>query len=836
MDLINLIQQSIVLTPNERLNRRLHKLYGEQRQQLGETVWLTPPICSLSTWYQQLYQLAIENLLTKKILISDSQLTEIWQQVFDNTIKNNDLIEPPRTVTEMIVAWQTLKQWRVTGTESGFNNTEEAKFFQACKRSVEKMLLNKKWITADDIPAQLTELALHTLLTDIKQVHLFAFDDITPQTQFFLNHLEKYGLRINHCDWQQPAQEVKLHAFSSPDQEYYAMANWAKAELENGKQQIACIVPDLTSSRSSIARIFNEVFYSHTLFENYAANSLFNISGGEPLVNLPMINTLFNLLVIFNSEFDYNVLSNILLSPYITYAETEKFARIKLDLQLRNKSLKIIYNQFLPYILLETCPEFNERWQTALKKSPVHLWLLPSAWAVWLADLLKTWGWPGERILDSQEYQQLEQLYSVLDQMTTLDDFSRKLNYNEFILLLKKLTGQIKFQIKTADTPVQILGMLEAAGSLYDCIWIAGLTDRAWPPAVNPNPYIPFELQRKLNMPHASSQRQYEYSQRMMVRWLNSAVSVHFSYAEFAGDEPLACSPLLNMYTRSDDTHLTLDWPLLIDMQQHKTAETLTESPYLAFVPNDEMNFGSSLFEQYVSCPFQAFAKQRLKSDEFQQPQQSWDARLRGTHAHAVMEKLWLQWQHSSTLLTLSDEEIYAQVEITIEAVLKKSFPMLIKPYRHDYIELEKARLLSIVLKWIKLEKMREPFSVYALEAKYHADIVGLNLRLKIDRVDITDTGHCVLIDYKSNVQTINDWFKTPPTKPQMLIYAGVLSQPPVVITYASLHPSDNKMKFIGVTDKDIVFPGTVPFNEVKNITVNSWDELLKNWQHQLQD
>lgn len=835
VDLIALTKNSIILTPNERLSRRLHRVFAEQMQTQKSSVWPMPSIMSLSTWHQQLYQTAIEQQLIKEVLLSHAQYTEVWHQIIDKFLIEKKFLEPPQTVMEMMSAWQILKQWQVNYKDITFTNTEEAKLFDQCASYVDKTLRKNNWLALDEIADRLCQLPLKSLMPNVNKIILFGFDEITPQSQALFDHLKRCAFEMENIDWEIPAINTTVHVTPSLEQEYYAMANWAHTQLMNGMQQITCIVPDLTSSRDLIARIFNEVFYPNALFENYSASKHFNISGGNSLASLPMINIVFNFLDMYQYEFDYNTISNIILSPFITAAETEKLTRIQLDLKLRDKSLKTVYQRylFLPTIE-ETCPAFGDVWKVILRYNPGSQYLPPTAWIQWLAGLLKHWGWPGERILNSQEYQQLQQWYAVMDELATLDDFCGQLNFNQFIYLLKQTVNNVKFQIKTTDAPVQILGMLEASGDLYDCIWIAGLTDKAWPPAVAPNPYIPFETQRRLNMPHASSQRQYDYSLKMMQRWLNSAPTIHFSYAEMAGDEPLACSPLLKPYVNKVEQTSSYEWSLPQQLHQVQKLETIAERPYVSYESDASITFSSSLFEQQVNCPFQAFAKQRLKSDEFKNPQQSWDRRLRGTNLHAVMEILWQRWQSSHALHQLSDDEIYEQVDATIESVLQKCFPSLLRPTKHDYYQLEKNRLLAIVLKWLQIEKTREPFLVHAIESKQQANIAGLVLNLKIDRIDKTETGHWILIDYKANTQNVNDWFKTPPHKPQMLLYASILDPKPDVITYASLHPTDHKMKFIGVAAEGIDFQGIKAFNTNKNIAATTWSDLLQDWQTQI--
>ncbi len=54
------------------------------------------------------------------------------------------------------------------------------------------------------------------------------------------------------------------------------------------------------------------------------------------------------------------------------------------------------------------------------------------------------------------------------------------------------------FKPEDEGAPVQVMGMLEAAGLRFDHLWIMGLHDEALPAAASPNPFLPYSLQRAI--------------------------------------------------------------------------------------------------------------------------------------------------------------------------------------------------------------------------------------------------------------------------------------------------------------------------------------------------
>ncbi|MBY0545382.1 MAG: PD-(D/E)XK nuclease family protein [Gammaproteobacteria bacterium] len=851
-DLLELAENSVILTPNERLSRRLHTLYGGQQLTKNNTVWPAPPILSLKHWLLELYQEALEVGLMSDILLSDAQYQALWQGVAKDNFTDYNFIHAQQTAIDMRAARQLLTQWQVHIRQDLFNASEEAKLFQLCSQQIDQLLKEKSFFTEDELPDKLNDEILASLLT-IRRVVLFAFDEITPQYVAFFERLKKQGILIETIDHRDKVSTCTQYALPSRDKEYYAMAQWAKKQLcENNSEKlpplnslrtsqhrkIICIVPDLNKTRTSLARIFYEVFHPESLFSPYSTSPWFNISGGVALSTLPMFQTVFTLLSLFNEKTNYSVISNFILSPFINMAETEKFQRIALDMKLRDTVLETLhYRDISPYRLNEYCPYLSQIWDVLKNADPSKKYCRPSEWVIWLSQLLMDCVWPGERTLNSEEYQQLQHWESVLTELSTLDDFCKPLNYSAFIALLKQRIDAIAFQIKTHDAPVQILGVLEAAGSLADAIWIAELTDKTWPPAVKPNPYIPLDLQHRLNMPHASSQRQYEYSLQMMQGWARSTEALYVSYAEREGDEVLAPSPLLKLFSPKIDNLSPSNPFLLYELIKEIPLETWIEPSHLPFSITTDRHFSASLFEQQITCPFKAFAVQRLKSIEFKTPQTSWDARRRGTNLHDTMEVLWKKWRHSNHLHALSEEALNQDIEQAVTQILKKNLAVFART--HTFFELEKARLTMIIRNWIPFEKSRPPFKVAAVEYKQYIlfplDKTSLSLSLRIDRIDHTDAGEWILIDYKTNAQSLQAWFENPPTQSQLPLYASLFKESLSGISYASLHPSSKKMKFTGIARHSELIPDVRALEQLPKTPTTSWDELIQHWKLQLQ-
>ena len=107
------------------------------------------------------------------------------------------------------------------------------------------------------------------------------------------------------------------------------------------------------------------------------------------------------------------------------------------------------------------------------------------------------------------------------------------------------MAAETVFQPQSSIKPVQILGILEAAGMSFDAVWLLGMDDKNWPPAPRPNPLLPAGLQRELGMPQASAEHELAFATGLMQGLERSAGTLIASYAQADADQPLLPSPLI---------------------------------------------------------------------------------------------------------------------------------------------------------------------------------------------------------------------------------------------------------------------------------------------------
>lgn len=89
------------------------------------------------------------------------------------------------------------------------------------------------------------------------------------------------------------------------------------------------------------------------------------------------------------------------------------------------------------------------------------------------------------------------------------------------------------------------------------------------------------------------------------------------------------------------------------------------------------------------------------------------------------------------------------------------------------YVELEADRLIKLVTEWLNFEAKRVPFIVAETEANTIRTISGLELKLRLDRVDRLVDGSLLVIDYKTGDVSPKAWNLPRPEDVQLPLYAG---------------------------------------------------------------
>ena len=102
---------------------------------------------------------------------------------------------------------------------------------------------------------------------------------------------------------------------------------------------------------------------------------------------------------------------------------------------------------------------------------------------------------------------------------------------------------------------------------------------------------------------------------------------------------------------------------------------------------------------------------------------------------------------------------------------------------------------------------------------------------IEIDRIDQTQNNKQVLIDYKTGEAKTSEWLGVRVLSPQLPLYATHLS--PSAVAFAQI--KRGSMKFRGVKDPSLNFPGLKVFSYQKHIESSEWSDLQDFWKEKIE-
>jgi ATP-dependent helicase/nuclease subunit B len=830
-----------VLTVNSRLALHLHKDYEIWQQAQGSLSWTTPSILPWNVWLQQQWQEAqFQQPGRLPSLLTEEQSLAVWEAVVFSSEQGKFLLNIQATARSAMQAWRLLRQWRQTVALLAAEVHPDTAAFHAWAGEFQSRCAKHRWLDQESLPDWLVDSLNAGDLSLDGNFLLLGFDELTPQHQAVISALHEQGAAVGQVEAEQEDGRVYQQPCSDSQAEIRQVALWLRHLMQqDAAASIGVVVPDLAALRDDIERIFDEVLLPDAVLDlQRQPQRPYNISLGRAMAQLPMVHIALTLLDVLRPLASLADWSRLLLSPWLTGADQELAARAQLDALLRRHGeARPSLHQVLrhsDYCGCERLSRLLQSLQQTLDELPRRQ--DPEGWARSFQHLLQQAGWPGDRSLDSEAYQTLQAWHKLLARFAALGQVTANLTYGEALKQLRQQAGSALFQAQSKNEPVQVLGVLEAAGVRFSHCWVMGLHDGVWPPSPSPNPFLPITLQRRLNMSHASAERELAYAEQVSRRLFAAAPEVIVSYPRREGDSDLRPSPMIaEAPPLPQAPWLEAELPRYRDqlfaarqLQQYSD----WQAPELPI--NTEVRGGTSLFKDQAACPFRAFARHRLNAEGLEAPQPGLDAAERGNLAHRMMELLWNELKDQRSLNSLDESALQAMVENVAAQVIEAEAEQYPQVFTERFAALEKGRLTKLALAWLVLEKERAPFEVAALEQERQVTLAGLNMKVKADRIDRLESAGEMIIDYKTGRTSTNDWFGERPNEPQLPLYAVTSEQEVTALAFATLRPGEMALKGVS-RDEGIakgIKPGEVDWYVQQGLWRDELNRLGENFRH----
>jgi len=822
-------RDALILTPNHRLAAKINDAWALA---IGKSVWRAPRVYSIDHWLKYCWdELQDQNhsLVSGLAVVGAQQSRYYWERAIakDDSAHSNSYAKIAADTLK------TLQNWNLSADQVP-GETPAVEYFKRWTNSFEELLQKNKLISQQSSWQLIQRGFEQAALPAETEIMLYGFQSIPPLQA---RVIETASSSIVKVDTDSTASKNNNQAYrlecQDPQAELRMAANWAAQQLKaKPEQRLGIIEPDLNNSLPQVARVVSEALKSEE------TEMLVNISAGTPLADTAVISAALELIAMLQYERPLNNWLQLLYSPFSAFDQLPLQYRVDCELALRKtRRFEFTLEKFLSTIMPD---EESQQIDQQHRQSIVDI-LQPlidlkrfskiktgtqknfTGWAQFFNQFLGDMDWPGSRSLNSIEYQQRQQWDGTIEQFCTLDNLGIEVGLATALKHLQLLAQDSVFHPKTADAPLQILGLLEGSGLHFDQLWIVGMHSQNFPASVAINPLLPADFQRQHEMPHSLPERELQIAQELLSAYKNNSQRLILSYPILRGEEQLEPSPLIRDIAVSSGAELLVEPeaypPWLAQPEQCE----LVEDRAPAYNPASEnIRGGSKLLENQAICPFNAFATHRLKAEPLEEPIQGLSAMDRGSLIHEILFRLWTEWKSSNFLNSLSEEQLSEQLSTTIGDTLIEWAPRHRVLRGERFRALEQQRLEKLLREWIDEEKQREPFEVANLESSASIRFGDLNISLRLDRVDQIGE-KLLIIDYKTGRVQPSKWEGSRPVEPQLPLYLLASKPQANGCAFAQLRAGD--IKFIGSSDSQLI-----SFEKA----ADNWSEQITEWQSAL--
>ncbi len=847
--LAELRRYQTILTPNRRLARALNDWFAAQQTRRGEKVWQPLRTVAITDWLQELWQQGMfkgVESCTRRYILSEAEEREIWRQAVAQ--ESRPLLHPDTAIEQLASAWKMLCDWSVDlddpALRARFSYREDSEFFLRCQRRFVNACDDLGAISAACLANELSK--LEPLASD--PILLFACDELVPaQTQLFL----AWSISTDSLDALSDTDRFvpsEIFGYESEQHEMFAAALWAVEQIRAAPQATtAVVIPDLSARQEEVRFVFDRVFGQYSDTSGRSLKGAFNITAGRSLASVPLISAAINLLELVVRELPVQNLPELLYSPFFAHHASDSSSALSdLEFNLRQLASARLTTGDIHFAATRQqhghgagsilCPRLAQIMQAILTASRFKEQRF-EAWLEVISELLNSVGWPGPATLNSTEYQQLEAWLELLETASQLAAVrfgkQAKVNFSQALGVIKDLCANQVFQSQNVEQPVQVLGYLEAAGMHFDSVRLVGLSESSWPAAARPSPFIPWEMQVHLTMPHCDARREEEFAKRLLQGFKQRCDEIVISCAASDDGSTPKVSPLINGQLVLKD----IDSNLLGTVKGCWLTDYVSDDQSLSVQVGETIRGGVAILENQGLCPFKAFAKHRCKIRTFDEPVLGLDGRDRGQMLHQVMETVWGNLGSQEALNNCPVDKLTALVNQAIEDSVGQLKKRLRARKIEALIDLEAARMRSVVQAWLEAEQQRLPFSIVELEQLQETTIANVPIQYRLDRVDRLQDGKLIVIEYKTGViqpaRLLDDRLTTPQLPFYMTRYTHEALGAPAGAALCRL--GADELSWIGLAAAQEVDMPLQKKRLPRGLQAEEMEERIDQWRIQLQ-
>jgi probable DNA repair protein len=594
-----------------------------------------------------------------------------------------------------------------------------------------------------------------------------------------------------HGSWREAtrgeaARNVTLYQAADEQAELAACALWCNHRLAADPQaRLLVIAQDASLRRGEIERTFRRFLADASA--GTTNQSVLEFSLGVPLIHIGLARAAHLVLRWLTDAISEQEVDWLFSSETVTASDEESRALTAFMRALRRRGWQRTRWRLEAFLNQRPGEALNTPWTTRMRQARQHLddFLRTQsarsqgeasagaiAWAELARQLLRIIEWPSGRALSSAEFQAIRRWERVLDDCASLGFNGQRTKWSNFLAAVERALNETLFAPESQDAPILIAGPAESAGLSADAIWFLGASEEAWPAAGTTHPLLPLNVQREAEMPHATTQLDWNLAAAMTERLLASVPEVCFSYARQIKGVDAAQSRLITKFSGAPQA-----FPAELLAPHAATPQTvLFEDRSRIPFPLAGAQGGSGVLTAQSQCPFKAFATTRLGAERWNPAEPALTAAQRGQLLHSVLHSVWSGppdgIRNHAELMQITD--LHAFVATHVRSALQNRITSSVREQMpQGYLDLEATRLADLVAEWLRYELARVPFTVAETELDATPSIHGLALKLRLDRVDKLTDGTLLVIDYKTGDVSPRAWELPRPDDVQLPLYAG---------------------------------------------------------------
>lgn len=755
------------------LARQLRQGFALEQRDAGKRVWAAPLIADLESFIAQCWTATWPS----ERLLSPAQHLAVWQGIVEADPDTESLIARRGLARLAMQAARLVARYQIDLPASPAWTPEHAAF-QRWHAHYLETLAGKRWLSSADLPRAATARLDDPGALRPQRLSLHGFvEPPDPACQAFLDALAARGTQVDHIDNTEQSSGTSAWTLADDATQWAWLGDAVAQQLLVAAEQdqpapdivIACADP--AQHAAHIAGEFAPRVAPWAVDARSGQRAQpWRVEPAPALAEAPLAAAAVAIVGVGSWRNEFAAVSRVLLCGAL-WQGRERLAAAELEAALRRYAQPLVHLSDCVRHAPEPLRVRMQAWERVVRDRPPRA--TPGEWAAHFQACLDAVAWPGQVAQGSAAFQAARVVRESLAQLAGLDNHLGHIGHAAATSWLGELLRGRPWAARAdhAQT-VTITTHAEAAALRADVRYVLDVDDGHWPRAPLRQGLLPIASLRAAGVPGADADQTLQAA-KTLARALQAgapAVQLLLSRVDDSG------STRLPARVWPDD----LQWIEAALSAASAASAPLSElvedaAPPVENAQAEGVRGGTRIFASFAASPLLAFAAHRLGIEPLEPLRNGLSMREQGIVVHDVLDAYWAQTRDHATHAARSA----AELRRVVDGALAKSLDEQIDAHRfaQALLRSEHARLLDVLLRWLRLEATRpEAFTVAAREKTINIDFEGLPLRLALDRVDRIDTTggpRTLIVDYKTGkLPRASSWFDEAVSQPQLPLYA----------------------------------------------------------------